>query len=97
MQPPTGDELDNIQHVIMTKIDIWDHTVLNYSIDISNDTYHPAMDSNSDEEEFASLNECTSMAGSYLHYNDYGPDYVCDIHHNEHVTCSGFDLNTTDN
>ena len=37
------------------------------------------------------------MTGHYLHHNDYGPNYVCDVYHNECVTCSGFDLNTTDN
>ena len=55
------------------------------------------MDSNINEEEFASLDECTSMTGSYLHHDDYGPDYICDVNHNECVTCLGFDLSTADN
>ena len=97
MQPPTDDELDNLPHVIITSDDTWDPTVLDHSIDISNDTYHHVMDSNINEEEFTSLDECTSASGSYLHHDDYGPDYVCDVYHNEHVTCFGFDLNTTDN
>ena len=50
-----------------------------------------------DEEEFASLDDCISMTGNYLHHADFGPDYVCDIYHTEHVTCSGFDLNTAVN
>ena len=37
------------------------------------------------------------MTGNYLHHDDYGPDYVCDVYHNECVTCSGFDFNTPDN
>ena len=37
------------------------------------------------------------MTGSYLHYDNYGPDHICGIYHNECVSCSGLDLNTTDN
>ena len=82
MQPPMDDEIDNLPHVIVTSDDISDPTVLNHLIDISNDTYHPAMDSNINEEEFTSLNECASTTGSYLHHDDYGPNFVCNIYHN---------------
>ena len=92
MKPPTDDKLDSLPHVIITSDDIWYPTVLDHLIDISNDIYH----SNIDEEEFAPLNECTSMTGSYLYHDDHGPNYVCDIYHNECVTHLGFDLNTTD-
>ena len=34
---------------------------------------------------------------NYFHHNDYGPSYVCDVYHIEHVTHSGFDLSITDN
>ena len=37
------------------------------------------------------------MTGSYLHHDGYGPGYICDVYHNEHINCSGFDLNTEDN
>ena len=37
------------------------------------------------------------MTGSYLHHNDYGPDHICDVYHNECVAHSGFELKTTDN
>ena len=55
------------------------------------------MDSNIHDEDFASFDECTSTSGSSLHQNNYGSDYICIVYHNEHVTHSGFDLNTTDN
>ena len=97
MNPPTDDDLENLPHVIVTSNDILDPTVLSHSIDPSKDTYHPALDPHIDEEEFASLDDHTSMTGNHLHHNDYGPDYVHDVYHNEFVTHSGFDLNTTDN
>ena len=37
------------------------------------------------------------MTGSYLHHDDCCPNYICDVYHNECVTHSRFDLNTTDN
>ena len=52
------------------------------------------MDSNIHDEDFTSSDECTPMTGSYLYHNDYGPDYVCDVYQNEHVTHLGFDLST---
>ena len=55
------------------------------------------MDSNTDEEDFTSFDEQPSATGSYLHHNDYGPDHVCDVYHNEHVTYMGFDPNTANN
>ena len=97
IQPPMDDDLDNLPHVIVTSNGIWDPTVLNYLIDIPNDTYHPVMDSSINEEEFASLDECTFATGSYLHHDGYGPNYVCDVYRNEHVTSLGFDLDTAEN
>ena len=55
------------------------------------------MDSTIDEEEFISFDEHTSVTGSYLHHDDYGPNCICDVYHNEHITCLCFDLNTADN
>ena len=55
------------------------------------------MDSNIDEEDFSSFDDHISVTGSYLHHNDYSPDYICDVYHHECVMCSGFHLNTTDN
>ena len=82
MQSPTDDKIDNLPHIIITSDDIWDRTVLEHLIYIANDIYHPAMDFNINEEEFTSLNECTSMTGSYLHHDDYVPNYICDVYHN---------------
>ena len=45
--------------------------VLGHLIDIENDIYHPTKDSNIDDEDFTSLDEHTSMTGSYLHHDDY--------------------------
>ena len=98
MQPSMDDNLDKLPHVILLMItDIWDPTVLDHSIDIKNDTYHPNMDSNIDEEDNTSFDECTSMTGTYLHHDQYSPNYRCDVYHNVCVNHSGFDLNTTDN
>ena len=36
------------------------------------------MDSNIDEEDFTPFDECTSTTGSYLHHNNYGPNYTTD-------------------
>ena len=60
MQPSMDKDLAKLPHVIIT----------------SDDIYHPTMDSNIDEEDFTSFDECTSTTGSYLHHNSYGPDYV---------------------
>ena len=87
MCPPTDDDLKTLLHVIITSDDIWDPTVLDHSIFPSNDTYHDAMDPHID----------TSMTGNYLHHDDYGPDYVCDVYRNECVIHSGFHLNKTNN
>ena len=97
MQPSTDEDLDKLPHVIITSDDILEPTVLDHSIDIENDIYHPAIDSNIDEADFTSFDECTSMTESYLHHNSYGPNYICDVYHNEQVNCLRFDLNTTDN
>ena len=97
MHPSVDEDLDHLPHVIITSDDIWDPTVLDHSINIENDTYHPTMDSIIDEEAFIFFNECTSVTRSYLHHNDYGPNYVCDVYHNECVTCLGFDLITVNN
>ena len=40
MQPSMDEDLDKLPHVIITSDDIWDHTVLDHTIDIENDTYH---------------------------------------------------------
>ena len=50
-----------------------------------------------DEEEFVSFDECTTVTWTYLHYDSYGPVDVCDVYHNAHMNCLGFDLNTADN
>ena len=50
-----------------------------------------------DEEELVSFDECTSVVGLYLHHDSYSPDYICDVYHNKHMNCLGFDLNTADN
>ena len=97
MHPTMGDNLENLLYVIITCDDIWDPTLLNHSIDPSNDTYHHDMDPHIDEEEYASLDDHRSVTGNYLHHDNYGPDCIWDVYHNEHVTCSGFDLNTADN
>ena len=52
------------------------------------------MDSTIDEEEFTSFDQCTSMTGTYLDHDSYSHDYICNVYHNEHMNCSGFDLNT---
>ena len=59
MHPPTDDDLENLPHVIITSNDIWDPTVLDHSIDPSNNTYDHAMDPHFDQEDFASLDDCT--------------------------------------
>ena len=97
MCPPTDDDLENLPYVIITTDDIWDPTILNHSIDLSNDTYDHAMDPHMNEEEFSSLDDHTCMTGNYLHHDDYGPDYVYDVYHNDCVTRSGLDCNTPDN
>ena len=75
--------LAKLPHVIVTSDDTWDPTVLDHSIHIENDIFCPTMDSNIDEEDFTSFDECTSTTGSYLNHNSYGPDYVCDVYLNE--------------
>ena len=97
MQPSTDEDLDKLPHVIIASDDIWDPTILDHSIDIANDTYHPIMDPTIDEEEFTSVDECTPMTGIYQHHDRYGPNYICDLYHNECMNCLGFDLNTADN
>ena len=87
MHPSTDEDLDHLPHVIATSDDIWDPSVLDYSIDIENNIYHPTMNSNINEEELASLDECTSVTGSYLHHDDYDSSYICGVYHNAHVTC----------
>ena len=89
MYPCMDEDLDCLPHVIMTSDDIWDPTVLDHLIESENYIYHPAMDSIIDDEDFTSFDDCTSVTGSYLHHDDYGPDYICDICHNEHGTCLG--------
>ena len=96
IQPSMDEDLDQLSHVIITSDAIWDATVLDHSIDIENDIYHPAMDSNINDEDCTSFDEHTSKTGSYLHHDDYDPNYICDVYHNDCVTCSGFDLNATD-
>ena len=81
----------------MTSGDVWDPTVLDHLIVIENDIYHPTMDSNIDKDDFTSFDEHTSVTESYLHCNDYGPDYICDVYHNDCVLYSGIDLNTSNN
>ena len=61
MHRSMDEDLDCLPHVIITSEDIWDPTVLNLSIDLENDTYHPTMDSTINEEAFISFNECTSV------------------------------------
>ena len=97
MQPSTDDDLDTPPLDIITCHDLQDPTVLDHSIDLENDIYHPTMDSNIDEEDFTSFDECMSVSRSYLHHNDYDPDYICNVYHNECITCSGCDHNTADN
>ena len=97
MHASMDEDLDHLPHVIVTSDDIWDPTVLDHLIDIENDIYNPTIDSNIDDEDFTSFDECTSATGSYLHHDYYGPNYICDIYHNECITCLGFDLNTTHN
>ena len=65
MQPSTDEDLDKLPYMIATRDDIWDPTVLDCLIDV-------AMDSNIDEEDLTSFDECTSMTGSYLHHDSYG-------------------------
>ena len=43
-QPSMDEYLDKPPHVFVTSNDIWDPTILDCSIDIENDTYHPAKD-----------------------------------------------------
>ena len=97
MQPSTDEDLDRLPHHIVSSDDVWDPTVLDHSINIENDTYYPTRDPTIDEEEFSSLDECTSMTGIYLHHDSCHSDYVCDVYHNKCMNCSGFDLKTTDN
>ena len=80
MQPSLDEDLDQLPHVIITSDDIWDPTVLDHLIDIENDIYHP---SNINDEDFASFDQRTSATGSYLHHDDYGPNCMCDVYHNE--------------
>ena len=77
--PSMNEDLAQLPHATVTSDDIWDPTVLDHFIDIENDIYHPAMDSNINDEDFTSFDECTSVTGSYLHHDGYGPDYVCDV------------------
>ena len=74
-----------------------DPTILDHLIDIENDTYHPTMNSMIDEEDYTSFDEYTSMTRTIYIMIVYGPNYVCDVYHNEQVNCLGFDLNSTDN
>ena len=74
MQPSTNEDLDKLPPVIITSDDKWDPTVLDHLIDIDNDIYHPAMNAMIDAEEFVSLDDCTSVTGTYLQYDSYGPD-----------------------
>ena len=60
MQASMDEDLDKLPHVICSD-DIWDPTILDHSIDIKNDIYHPGMDPRIDEEDFTSFDECTSM------------------------------------
>ena len=55
MHLSTDDNLDWLPHVIVTSDDIWDLTLTDHLIDIENDIYHPAMDSNGDDEYFTSF------------------------------------------
>ena len=57
--------------------------------------YHPTMDSNINDEDFTSFDDICDW--TYLYHDDYGPDYICDVYHNEHVTRSGLDVNTSNN
>ena len=50
-----------------------------------------------DEEDFTSFDECTSMTGTHVHHDNYNPNYVCDVYHNEQVKFLGFNLNTAHN
>ena len=94
MHPSMDEDLDWLPHVIITSDDIWDPTVLDHLIDIKKDIYHPTMDSKIDDEDFISFYDCTSVTESYLHHDDYGPNYRCDVYDNKCVTCLGFDHNT---
>ena len=61
MCPPMDDNLETLPHVIITVDNIWNPTVLDHSIDPSNDTYDHTMDPHIEEEEFTSLDDCTSV------------------------------------
>ena len=97
VQPSIDDDLDRLTHVIITNDDIWDPTVLDHLIDLEHDIIHPGIDSNINDEDFTSFDDCTSVTGPYLHHDDYGPNYFCDVYHNDCVTHSGLDVNTGDN
>ena len=43
----------------------------------------PTMGPKIDKEILHLFDECTSVTGTYLHHDSYGPDYVCDVYHNE--------------
>ena len=61
MQPSIDDDLDRLPHVIITNDDIWDPTVLDHLIDLEHDIIRPAIDSNINDEDFTSFNDCTSV------------------------------------
>ena len=73
MQHSMDDDLDQLLHVFVTCDDIWDPTVLDHSIDIENDIYHPSIDSSVDDEDFMSVDDCTSTTGSNLNNDDDAP------------------------
>ena len=63
MNPSTDEDLDHLPHVIIISDvnDIWSPSVLDHSIDIENDIYHLAMDSNISEDGFASFGRTSSL------------------------------------